>query len=173
MPRRGLFLRSSQRINTGTNRLCATVSNGCVHTNTLQTTPLLHHLPHHIPHHPTTLVYDAVMSQGLAACNAWAALGDEATSADRLQYLRDLTFLGPSGTVVFEDNGNRDPVTGYYILQNVVLDEVGRVAVVSLSLSWAIRSTSCAWPICSLSGASASQFSFGRPSSATRISDFF
>mmetsp|Transcript_82729 Transcript_82729/g.233828 ORF Transcript_82729/g.233828 Transcript_82729/m.233828 type:complete len:916 (-) Transcript_82729:46-2793(-) len=83
-------------------------------------------------------VYDAVMSQGLAACNAWAALGDEATSADRLQYLRDLTFLGPSGTVVFEDNGNRDPVTGYYILQNVVLDESGE-PYVEMRGTWALE----------------------------------
>ena len=68
-------------------------------------------------------VYDAVMAQGIAACQAYADSGVDATGAERVAKLQSMEFeSGASGTVKFESTGNRDMTTAFYVLDNIVFE---------------------------------------------------
>jgi len=69
-------------------------------------------------------VYDAVMAQGIAACDSYAQYGANYTRAQYLEKLQAVEFdSGASGRVEFDSaTGNRRKDTGYYVLQNLLFD---------------------------------------------------
>lgn len=67
-------------------------------------------------------LYDAVVAIGLAACRL-RAISDLFTGEELYQALKNTTFEGTSGSVVFDsESGTRDPNSAVFLLQNFVYD---------------------------------------------------
>ena len=75
------------------------------------------------------LVYDSVVALGLAACHAEQANQNRATEyftgKEHFASFKNTTFAGASGEIRFNpDSGSRDPMSSYYVVQNLVASPV-------------------------------------------------